>query len=305
MIQQWNTDDPRPQVLSLLEGKSVLIEVRGRRLWIENRPRDLNDWANKPKGHNIGRVKITLGGEPQKNKVPDFYLPWGQRIAIPIPSVIRQVGLVWHFYDMVWYDSSVAGFLDLQLWWDDGDQLVTEPVPELSRPILGDFSVQSPSNFMAWRDANDQLWPPSDRPVVVDQARWWGGWLHTRPIVVPSIADTLTIATAANTLFDFVGPQAVLVVDDPPSYDLERGRFVHEITVSVSAATLVVIGGAGLTIGSPGAQEVIRWRAAAAGSQRFSFPGGMRVGAPNDTNGAKWRAYTSAPVTLDATIIGG
>jgi hypothetical protein len=155
-------------------------------------------------------------------------------------------------------------------------------------------------------DLQGFVWPPSTPGYVWDQAYWGGGLFRPqlRPLLGTAAADTIHQLTAANTLFNFTGALNFLGgLQNAPA----NLQVVKRIIVSVSAACLFVVGGPGLAVGSPGAQEAGRIAFAAAGTQVIDYgESGLRVDALG-TSGAKqaWQAYTSAIVTLDATVIGG
>ena len=159
--------------------------------------------------------------------------------------------------------------------------------------------------FMLLPDTNDRIWPGLIPQAVLSQdQRSAVGGPQIRPLVVPSVADVVTVATAINTLFSMVGPRFFLTTGGVTAQIEAKLRTLNRIIVSVSGPTLVVIGGSTLTVGSPGVNEIARLRFPAAGIQVLEYDG-AHVQELDGGDGGNWQAYTSAAVTFDATIIGG
>lgn len=144
--------------------------------------------------------------------------------------------------------------------------------------------------------------PEPSTPVYDQQFEGAGNNNQWRPILAASLVDTFHQVTVAGTLYALMGNQIVwdYVGTAPPGW-----RVIHRLYISASAATLVVWGGAGLTVGSPGAQEYGRVAMPAAGIQMVDYgPAGILLGSLNETTGIG-KIYASAAVTLDVTVVGG
>jgi hypothetical protein len=153
-----------------------------------------------------------------------------------------------------------------------------------------------PSHYL---DAQAMTWPMSPTMPIYD-LNFQGGrpnWM--RPMIAPSAVDVIHAVTAINTIFSMLGPRNWLSARTDGS-----SRLVHRIYVSVSAATLVVIGSNGLTVGSPGAEEIWRGLVPAGQVVPIEFGEGMEVDRGTNAT-AGWRAYTAAAVTLEASVVGG
>lgn len=146
-------------------------------------------------------------------------------------------------------------------------------------------------------DSGGGIWQPEAQTPVVDFAAGSNNQRTFRPKIAPSITDIVHVAaTGVATLFDFTGPNAWMVSG------LTGWRVVHRIYVSVSAATMVVIGSHGLTVGAPGAEEVWRGLVPAGVATPIEFGEGLDV---NMGTAGTWRCQTAVSVALDATVVGG
>jgi hypothetical protein len=147
------------------------------------------------------------------------------------------------------------------------------------------------------------FWQPQAATPVYDQGTAVNGFntfTQLRPHLAPSLFDVVHVAaTGVATRFDLVGANPLLTFAGSPPW---RWAVVKRIWLSVSAATLVVIGTQGLTVGSPGAEEVWRGLVPAGQALPIEFDEGLSIyhGTPGN-----WRCYTAASVVLDATILGG
>lgn len=174
-----------------------------------------------------------------------------------------------------------------------------EPGLRPFRPVLPIRKVNQ--TFGLANDRLGDVLPPGLGSPVYDQVVFGSSiGRHFRPRIAPSVADTIHVVTAAATLFNFTGGAAFLF---PPGNG--RVLVLHRIYVSVSVACLFVVGGQGLTVGSPGNEELGRLAFPAAGIQVIDFgPDGIELNDMSFTAGA-FRAYTSVIATVDATVIGG
>jgi hypothetical protein len=170
---------------------------------------------------------------------------------------------------------------------------------QVVHPVLG----KSTSALLGANDNGNKVWPAMPQTPLLDQQIFGVGVPFLRPKIAPSVADTVHQVTAANTLFNFTGVNNVLNNAARANQQDIHFNVVQRIYVSVSAPCLFVLGGPDLTVGTLGVDEIVRWAFAAAGGQVFDFGEGMNTQALS--TGGAWRAYTSAIVTLDATVIAG
>jgi hypothetical protein len=119
--------------------------------------------------------------------------------------------------------------------------------------------------------------------------------LLVKPRVAPSSVGTgHWTATAANTLY-----QAALTGPMGGSWV----RAIRTVTLSVSAAGLVVIGNSQIAPGGIAYGEFIRWKAAAAGTYTFDFgPEGLLPGAMGG-NGQFLFWSDTAGLVIDITVV--
>jgi hypothetical protein len=167
---------------------------------------------------------------------------------------------------------------------------------------LGPRMPDPDPNFTTLNHFMDQAgmtWPMVPSLPVYDAAVGNSKPAWIRPHVPISQVDVVHAVTVANTIFSMLGPNSWLVAP------VRGSRLVHRIYVSVSVASLVVIGSNGLTVGAPGVEEV--WRGLIPAGQAFPIElgpeGTETTRGTNTANG--WRAYTAAAVTFDATVFGG
>jgi hypothetical protein len=147
-------------------------------------------------------------------------------------------------------------------------------------------------------DYFNNIIPPSAATNVYDQGLAAANYPpHFRPHMAPSQPATAHLTPAAiNTLYALQG-QLWSGVGQLNVQVLKR------LWISASIGCLLVIGGPGLTVGSPGAQEIIRYKFFAAGSQTFEFDEGMEL-SPFATSGA-WKYYVDTVSVLELTALLG
>ena len=154
-------------------------------------------------------------------------------------------------------------------------------------------------------DALGNVWQPLPQTPILDQQQGAAPLgPHLRPKIAPSAVDPVHVVTAANTLFNMLGPNNWLKTNSAEASGLDtRFRVCHRIIVSVSAACLFVVGAGNLAVSNGSIAELGRLSFAAAGTQVIEFGEGISV--RQQLTAENWKAYTSAIVTLDATVIGG
>lgn len=223
----------------------------------------------------------------------DAILPPDCELALNVPATVSTVILLWESATASTVTLAPAATpIILEAEWlgcevQGGLRSVRIPVP----------LDQGASKYIHGRDFWGGLWPIASDGGLLDQGLNFGWAPHTRPPIVPSITDTIHAVTVANTIFTLQGPLLLLAASNTAF------KVVHRIYVSVSAACLLVIGTTGLTVGSPGVEEVYRGLLQAGVPFPIEFGEGMEVSAMGAAG--PWKAYTSVAVTLDATVIGG
>jgi hypothetical protein len=175
------------------------------------------------------------------------------------------------------------------------------PTPSSIVPLAGLLPNSTSGNKLGhFLDLFGGLYPPKLETPVLDQAirTLKPTWL--RPHLATSGLDPIHVVTVANTLFSMLGPSNFLRGSATGS------KVVKRIYVSVSVATLVVIGTAALTVGSPGAGEVFRGLIPAGIATLIDFgESGLEVDIDGTTGTNGWQAYTAGAVTFDASVLGG
>lgn len=217
----------------------------------------------------------------------DAIAPPFSESVIPVPDSVRQVFLVWpsaRAANLFVATSTLA----VGIGWEDCEAAPSvRPVDLLPLP----YGVQ----MGAFPDASSNSWQPSKWTLVLDQAQLSPYKPHLRPVLAPSAIAVKTGLLVANTVMSM----PVAVQPTTAGYIV-----LKQLIISTSGAGLVVVGTNGLTVGSPGVQEVVRINAAGAGVQppidfgeglNLQFAGQMGV----------WKYYASTAITVDITAILG
>lgn len=288
--------------LTLAKGApSSAILRTGESLYIVNAPAfDYDSMAVNGNGVLAG-VTILVGFDHVPSiGVYDALVPPFAEAIVSVPETVQRVYLLWPS-DIGAQSTAIPNPAAVRV---NYGWLACHAPPGI-RPLPYGRVVQAANQrLLLTPDAVGGIWPPGEPERVLDQARGTGsGSQHTRPRLAPSILGTLHVVTVINTLFDFVDPFYGFPTAGQPG--VTRALVVHRIWVSVSAATLLVIGQNNLTVGAPGNAELWRGLIPAGQALPIDFgPEGIELNVIAGVAGA-WRAYTAAAVTVDATIMGG
>jgi hypothetical protein len=285
------------------QAPAVGLPVTGQSLWLLN-AQELEFW-DVPTDVSPAILSPALIGfdrrpEPKSGGY-DLIVPPNSQAVFPLPDGTR---VVWVAYvpSGVLGASAVARLQAFFLPCVSSPAMT--PMPSRDRSPLGVGAAHGPVRMI---DFDGNLWPRDPQTPVLFQALRSGGvHAYLRPRIAPSQVDVLHVAaTGVNTVFDFSGPQGLLNSQppDPTTQIPPPVQVVHRIYVSVSAACLFVLGAPGLGVQDGDPLELGRLNFPAAGIQVLDYGEGLEVNFP--FSAGAWQAYTSADVTLDATMIGG
>lgn len=279
------------QPIGLTQNNPVRLPVKNETLVIANHPSVAVPALVLPLGSSLpaGYVLVGFDRLPTTARY-DAVVPPFSEVRIAIPPGTQIATLVWPS-DYLANPFLVPGGAILPLlvdWTCQGagtQQLDLLPSPPTSQ-------------YSGWNDRRNAEWSPSKWTGVLDQGVNTGAvyQAHLRPAVAPSQAITVTGLLVANTLTDLAGVQG--------SIGGLAGTVLKRLIISASAAGLIVIGTNGLTVGAPGAQEVVRVNAAAAGVlPPIDFGEGLELNFSGVAG--VWRYYASTAITVDITAILG
>ncbi len=291
------------QVYSLIEGQDKIIGVGGRSLRVVNHPAAQYTAPGPASGILKGQIILVGFGITPGPSNYDALIPPFSEAVINVPENTPNVHLLVLSHvttpGSTWATTPVRTSDQLPV----GVEWLPIAVKGSLRPlnISGPLPVEQAGELVIPTDGWGSFFPPVPPEHVYDQALGTPVAPHMRPRLGPSMTGVLHQATAANTVFAFTEAHDGY----PLASNIAKVIVVKRIWLSVNAATLVVIGLQGLTVGSPGVGEIWRGSFPAAGIQVIDFDEGVEfnVNQGNGGNVGAWQAYTSAAVTLDATIL--
>jgi hypothetical protein len=144
-------------------------------------------------------------------------------------------------------------------------------------------------------DAGLNVWLPQPPSFYYDEAMGGGG-AGLRPQVGVSLPVSMHAALAANTLTPIPGWPAI------SASAFQTIPVVKRITISMTAAGLFVVGGYGLTVGSPGFREAGRATLQAGAPFTFEFgPEGIPAVYGGVGANTTWQVYSVPGGTVDLT----
>lgn len=286
------------QAISLNYGQSQRLTPGGAMLHVVNDPLLTLPRLNESLALYLGRLAgATLIAGFDRTPTSDSYdavVPPFMEACFAVPDTVSAL------YVLFVVDSFVEtnpGALPVLVEW-----IACAGSPFL-RQIQHGHTNNNPNEIMP-TDQHGGFWQPIPQTVVLDQQMAGStSPAHLRPKIAPSVVDTIHKVTAANTLFPFTGGQGVLSLGVQVHPADTKWNVCHRIIVSVSAACLFVVGGPGLSVGSTDYTELGRITFAAAGTQVLEYGEGIEI--RQSAFAGAWQAYTSAIVTLDATVIAG
>jgi hypothetical protein len=285
--------------ISLQRGIPAPIARAGATLAVINHP--FRDWAQIS---NIGiqaavsaYILVGFDRTPSSNSY-DASVPPFQVATIPVPDSVRIVTLLWttdfQASPIVFGAGMTVG---IAIDWIDCEFPAGLAPADAFLPLIAPFASGG-NRFGTWIDHVQGAWAPGRLTPLLDQALTGIGNPKLRPLVAPSQSVTKTGVLVANTLTALTG---VVAVGTGPG---QGSPLLRRLIISVSGAGLVVVGGNGLTVGAPGAQEVVRMNAAAAGVlPPVDFGEGLDL--CYNGNAGTWSYYAGTAITVDITAILG
>ena len=250
-----------------------------------------------------------LVGFDQVPTVDNFDLvvpPFADAVAV-VPEIVQDCVFVYLSSTVIGNGPAPNNAIDVLVDWPaDGLPGIRPVAQALPTPVPGDGGP-SPHMILG-TDYNGGVWAPAPAAVILDQQLGvvvgGGGPInpHLRPKIAPSLGSTFRVASAINTLFAINDQRGMLHAQGAAlnSYF----QVVHRLIVSVSAATLFVVGNPDLAVNAAGnSNEIARVAFPGAGTQVIEFGEGIEV--YQTTGGGTWMAWTSAAVTVDITVIWG
>jgi hypothetical protein len=236
---------------------------------------------------------------PPSCQVFDLVVPAFRSVVVPVPE--NSTGLY-----LLADPTAIQVGRTLLASYSGATVTVLLDTSDSSLPAWPDYGLQT-SVYRApmWSyDVSGLLLAPRETPFLLDQMydnpNYTGTW---RPSVAPSGSQTGHQAAAADTIYDTNVGTFPLDVDAGHMLAL-----VKRVYISVSAATTIVLGGPGLTVGSPGVNEIARIAFPAAGIQLVDFgPEGVSIDAfyKKGILSGDWMWYSTAAATVDLTLILG